>query len=240
MQKYLSAERKAILLGGLLHDIGKFQYRAEKTTDVHQVNSAYFIREKFNRFSCLGDCLEKTIETAISHHDQMGDKDLKAADHLTAGDRISEKNRQARRPLISVFSRIENIKKGVHPKENVYFFKPGAVNLEDIFPQKADVALKDWKVDPNEVMDWHKKAWDDFEEEIDKIPDTITFEGLYNTLYGILERWTSNVASAGSTLPVSRFFCARSCRCSILLRSFSFSYSEVIQAEWSGYDKRTI
>ena len=202
MGKNLSAERKALLLGGFLHDIGKFQYRAEKTTDVHQVNSAYFIREKFNRFPCLSDCLEMAVETAGLHHDEVGDKDLKAADHLTASDRISEENRQARRPLISVFSRIENIKKGMHAPEEVYFIKPEAVNSDTIFPINGGVALKEWKIEPKDVMDWHKGPWENFKKEIDEIPDIINFEGLYNTLYTIMERWTSNVASAGyGTIP---------------------------------------
>ncbi|GAB4375343.1 MAG: type III-A CRISPR-associated protein Cas10/Csm1 [Calditrichia bacterium] len=187
-------ERKARLLGALLHDIGKFQYRAEKTTVPHQENSANFIREYLGNHACVKDCLEEAIRLARSHHDASGDTAIQRADHVAAGEREEEEAKQARRPLLSVFTHIQNIRPGVTGEVEPRYFLPGAIDYQDVFPKPLDDETLN---DENALMGKHRSAWEGFLKDVKAIPKDLSFPALVNTLLSVLEKWTARVSSAG-------------------------------------------
>jgi len=194
-----SDERKARLIGALLHDIGKFQYRAEKTNVPHEENSARFIREYLSKHECLKPFINEAIRFASTHHQDIGDYALRKADHLASGEREEQESREARRPLFSVFNHISNIKKNVSTQTKEMFFRPGPISIkeEDIFPQEYGEELSS-----EELSNLHKPHWESFQKEIKSIPKNLKFREFANTLLAILEKWTSKVSSAGyKTLP---------------------------------------
>lgn len=190
-------ERKARLIGTLFHDIGKFQYRAEKTTIRHEENSARFIREHFGKHDCLKDFLEDAIRIAETHHHAAGDYAMRRADQIASGEREAEEARESRRPLLSVFNHINNIRQIDWQPSTQSFFPPGLLSTENIFPREFKVELT-----VEELRELHKPHWDAFVKEVEALPLNMDFPELYNTLLAVLEKWTSNVCSAGyNTLP---------------------------------------
>lgn len=191
----LTDQRKARLLGALFHDIGKFQYRAEKTDVPHHKNSELFIRERFSRLYCVQSFLEQAVTIAGEHHSEYADRSIKTADGLSASERSKDLNYRAHRPLLSIFKRID-IGFGDAPKGS-WFVKPGALNLIDIFPESLKDEPESWRPDVEEMRKWHSPVWEDFLKEFKKIPENISFDALYDTLYALMERWTCRVSSAG-------------------------------------------
>ncbi|RMG27985.1 MAG: type III-A CRISPR-associated protein Cas10/Csm1, partial [Methanobacteriota archaeon] len=188
-------QRKARLIGALFHDIGKFQYRAEKTNVRHEENSANFIREYLGKHSCLKDCLEEAIRIAASHHDpSSGNTALRQADHVAAGEREDEEAQQARRPLLSVFTHIANIRPNVSAQVEKRYFLPGAIDYRNVFPEPLDETRLD---DEQWLMEQHREPWENFLKDIKAIPGDLSFPALVNTLLSVLEKWTARVSSAG-------------------------------------------
>ena len=187
-------DRKARLIGALFHDIGKFQYRAKKTTVPHQENSAQFIREYLGNHTSLQDCLEEAERLARSHHDPSGDVAIRQADQVAAGEREEEEAQQARRPLLSVFTHVKNVRPGVDGEVEARYFLPGAVNHKDVFP----VVLDESKLNDEEwLRNQHRTAWESFLQDVKAIPKNLSFPALVNTVLAVLEKWTSRVSSAG-------------------------------------------
>ncbi|HID38687.1 MAG TPA: type III-A CRISPR-associated protein Cas10/Csm1, partial [Calditrichaeota bacterium] len=191
----LTDQRKARLLGSLLHDIGKFQYRAEKTNVSHSENSAYFIREFLGRIDVVKSILEKSLVFAADHHKEYADDFLRQADGLSASERVKDDHYFAHRPLLSIFRKLD-IGKGSTPSES-WYVEPRALNIDDIFPEKVDVEPSEWKPDVKTMREKHLDSWEKMKEEFLKIPKKVSFESLYDTIYYLLERWTSRVCSAG-------------------------------------------
>lgn len=185
-------ERKARLIGSLFHDIGKFQYRAEKTTLPHHVNSERFIREFLGKHKCLKEIIEEAARIARQHHDSNRDYALRMADSSSAEEREDEKVIEARRPLFSLFNYIQNIKKLTQTVQRTTYIRPGALSITDIFPEDFPNNFTEEK-----LIDLHKPSWYQFLNEIDGIPKELEFRELCNTLLAILEKWTSRISSAG-------------------------------------------
>lgn len=192
-------DRKARLIGTLFHDIGKFQYRAEKTTVKHEENSANFISEYLRKHTCLNACLEKAVHIAATHHHDAGDYAARMADHQAARERQEEEVEEARRPLYSVFNHISGIREGVPNNSTKYYFKPGPISATDIFPEVLSPEIEG---DEKILRDLHKPHWQGFIQDIKAIPEHLNFVPLFNTLLAVMEKWTSRVSSAGyKTLP---------------------------------------
>ncbi len=185
-------ERKARFIGSLFHDIGKFQYRAEKTTVPHHVNSERFIREYLGKHKCLKDFIEEAARIARQHHDSNRDYALGIADGSSAEEREDEKVIEARRPLFSLFNYIQNIRKIEKTDQKTTYLRPGALSITDVFPEDYPNNFTE-----EELIDLHKPSWDQFLKEIDGIPKELEFRELCNTLLAILEKWTTRVSSAG-------------------------------------------
>lgn len=195
MMYALDEKRKARLIGAIFHDIGKFQYRAEKTNNGHSENSAYFIREYLGRFKALRPFIEDAIRMAANHHNEYADDAVRKADGLSASERVKDDHYFAHRPLLSIFRQID-IGKGL-PSETSWYLRPGPLTIDNIFPIHEDIKPQDWKPDVNEMRKMHLPVWNNMIEELKKLPDNLSFEVLYDTLYKFLERWTSRVCSAG-------------------------------------------
>ena len=191
----LSDKRKARLLGSLFHDIGKFQYRAEKTNTTHSENSSYFMREYLSRFKAIQPFLEDAIRMAANHHNEYADDAVKEADGLSAADRVKDDHYFAHRPLLSIFRRIQ-IGRGEAPKTS-WYIKPSELNIENVFPIHEEIIPDAWKPDVQAMRDLHLPLWESMKDEITKIPETLPFEALFDTLYALMERWTCHVCSAG-------------------------------------------
>ena len=53
------AEQDALILGALLHDIGKFEFRANRDFTPHTNYGGYFVGEHLKQFRCLDDIREE-------------------------------------------------------------------------------------------------------------------------------------------------------------------------------------
>lgn len=186
--------REALLIASLFHDIGKFEYRAERTDVPHAVNSGRFIRENLSGFKALGKIAEQAAAWAESHHSGSCPVALRKADRTSAAERTDDEERQARRPLRSVFACID-IGKGTPPPDE-FFYKPVALSAKGMFPERG----KDQdRLGPDELMKLHSEAWKGFLEELAVLraeAPGMPFAQLVTTLYSLLERWTSRVVSA--------------------------------------------
>jgi len=191
----LTEQRKARLMGSLFHDIGKFQYRAEKTKADHGTNSSYFIREYLGRFHSIKPFLEEAIRMAADHHKEYADDAIKKADGMSASERVKDDHYFAHRPLLSIFRQI-HIGKG-KPSKYVWYVRPGALNIENIFPNEETIEPQKWKPNVVEMRSLHIDSWTKMKQEIAKLPETLPFHALFDTLFAILERWTTHVCSAG-------------------------------------------
>lgn len=190
-------EQDALILGALLHDIGKFEFRANRTFTPHTNYGGYFVQEYLNRFRCLADIREDIRRKVAWHHEaELADPSLQEADHTSAGgERTAEASTQTRRPLVSVLATVD-IGKGACP-DGVFYYPPVAVDANNPFPLSIPgVNVTSWKPDKDEVVRLHAKAWKAFLTDVQKLPDVST-KALIETFQTLMEKHTSRVASAG-------------------------------------------
>ena len=159
------SEFYAVILGALLHDIGKFVQRAQ-TNPMSQDHSHWgeewfqdHLSEKLS--SIFGGKEKQLIRSAIGNHHEY-EKYISLADAISAGmDRIAikideeEKGDPFSDRLISIFSKV-SISKEPKP-ERYYKFAPlGKEQLQEIFP------VEDKKCSPKE----YAQLLTGFEKEI--------------------------------------------------------------------------
>ena len=192
------AEQDALILGALLHDIGKFEFRANQNFTSHTDYGGYFVGEYLKRFRCLTDIHKQTRQTVEWHHyAKLADPSLQIADHLSAGsERTPDTSTQTRRPLFSVLSKVD-IGKGKCP-DGVFYYPPSAINPNTPFP---DSHSDETGLDDDEMVRLHADAWKAFLDDVQKLPD-VSLKALIETFQTIMEKHTSRVASAGyKTVP---------------------------------------
>ncbi len=128
--------RQSIILGALLHDIGKFVQRAQKNPKDHDHPHWGFkwfqdnLREKPKLAAVFSDKELATIDSAIlSHHDSV--------DYISLMERIPRGNEEEGDPfsdrLISIFSRASISDKQGKDKYHK-LAKLGKENLQESFP----------------------------------------------------------------------------------------------------------
>jgi len=190
-------EREALILGALLHDIGKFVQRAQdKPKSKHHTEWGieWFeqkdgLREKPRLAEIFSNEELNIISSAInSHHN--GIEYLSLADAISAGmDRIpldkEEKGDPSTARLISVFSRISISTSNIQNK--YYQLVPLSNSLEEIFPVKNERAS----------ASEYRNLLDRFNEEIRQL----NFQGTsihkaINTIYFRLWKYTWSIPSA--------------------------------------------
>ena len=161
-----SNKREAVILGALLHDIGKFVQRAQnnpKSQDHQHWGTDWFNNNLAEGLNIFNEDEKQTVRSAINNHHQ-GEKYISLADAISAGmDRIEleqeeEKGSPFTDRLISIFSRISISDK---PKKDMYYklTQLGKNNLEDTFP------VEDKKCQPNEYIN----LLTDFNKEIEAL-----------------------------------------------------------------------
>ncbi|MCE2434589.1 MAG: type III-A CRISPR-associated protein Cas10/Csm1 [Candidatus Latescibacteria bacterium] len=191
-------EQDALILGALLHDIGKFEFRANRDFTPHTNYGGYFVGEHLKRFGCVEDIHKQIRRTVEWHHyAELADPSLQMADHTSAGsERTPDISTQTRRPLFSVLSGV-NIGKGKCP-DDVFYYPPGAINANTPFP---DSRSDETELDEDEMVQLHADAWKAFLDDVQKLPD-VSLKALIETFQTIIEKHTSRVASAGyKTVP---------------------------------------
>ncbi len=192
------AEQDALILGALLHDIGKFEFRANRNFTPHTKYGGYFVEEHLKRFRCLDDIREQIRQTVEWHHyAELADPSLQIADHTSAGsERTPDTSTQTRRPLFSVLSSVD-IGKGKCP-DDVFYYPPGAINANTPFPSSRS---DETKLGEDEMVQLHADAWQAFLDDVQKLADGSP-KALIETFQTIMEKHTSRVASAGyKTVP---------------------------------------
>ena len=187
-------DREILVLGAFLHDIGKFLWRSQelKEGDNHEKLGAEFIRENLGKVSILQEDIEKIIDKA-----NRLDGKIKRSDSTAASDRIREISTQTRRPLISIFSKIDI------GKSNNDYFKSGVYYYNPVIPDEVikpsfvpAVSTESWKVDDKHFIEKHKVLLDKFIEEIKSIRQINDFESFFTTFYHLCEKYTSFISSA--------------------------------------------
>ena len=192
------AEQDALILGALLHDIGKFEFRANRDFTPHTNYGGHFVGEHLKRFRCVDDIREEIRRKVEWHHyAELADPSLQMADHVFAGsERTPDTSTQTRRPLLSVLSSVD-IGKGKCPAD-VFYYPPGAVNANTPFPNSRS---DETELDEDEMVQLHADAWKAFLDDVQKLPD-VSPKALIETFQAMMEKHTSRVASAGyKTVP---------------------------------------
>ena len=183
-------------LGGLLHDIGKFVYRALSTTGGkdHEDLGEEFAREYLiKKFDCFYN-----YDSQISNAIKRGNTFIREADHASAGERQDQASTQTRRALYSIFKYV-NIGLDEPPKV-VYYQKPTPLthNLTE-HPVRVDVEDDKWYPNKDEMIELHNQSLTQFKEELKQISDqgsTKHVRAAMSTLYSLLWKYTSTVSSA--------------------------------------------
>lgn len=189
-------QRDIKYLGGLLHDIGKFMYRAQPTKagDDHESLGEMFAREYLTtKFDCF-----KSSEVEIISHLKRGNTFILEADHASAGERQVQNSTQTRRALYSIFKYIDI---GLEKIPNVvYYQKPTPLTHERTDkPVRLDIEDDKWKPNEEEMISLHRQSLLQFQEELKKIAEegnTKHTKAMLSTLYSLLWKYTSTVSSA--------------------------------------------
>ncbi|HXH17930.1 MAG TPA: type III-A CRISPR-associated protein Cas10/Csm1 [Chitinophagales bacterium] len=200
----MNTERHKIYLAALLHDIGKFAYRAQETRagEGHEPLGEKFILEHLNKIKVTQDCADE-IKEYSKHHETASY--CRIADQITAAERIDEKDsKEARRPLVCIFQNIfREIRNGngypaYYKPDGIYYYEPTAIDVQNI-KHKTEKNISDsaqWKFDNNESIRLHKASYDDFKKELASLNNTGHIEAFVHSLYYLLHKYTARISSA--------------------------------------------
>lgn len=177
-----------LLLSALLHDIGKFWWRAGGVGKHWELSDSFINKHVPERWRSTLAKQHHDIEKFLS----AGYEPLKlliAADWLSAGERAAADEEAGgedvrETPLISIFSEID-IKKGRPPPKRYYGIEKLTLD-ERIFP-RDHVA---------DAPSHYRRLWEEFVEEVDAIGWISDFEAYFSTLFFILRKYAWCVPSA--------------------------------------------
>ncbi|HOC01939.1 MAG TPA: type III-A CRISPR-associated protein Cas10/Csm1, partial [bacterium] len=209
----MDKKQEAVILGGLLHDIGKFYQRAypDKTNLSQQTKNlegyicpfnkkgnffthqhVLWTNEFFNKYLKGYD---DVASIAVYHHrpDKFEDKIVQLADWLSSGERRKREPEETlpvevkQEPLISIFSQIEINNK----KTDIHFCPAVSIGkkIEDLFPCKN-------KTDALNEKKNFTALWDGFSTEIGHIKPSDGFNKNYPRIQHLLEKYTLFVPSS--------------------------------------------
>lgn len=190
-------DREAVYLGALLHDVGKFHFRAQevKASEDHETLGEYFIREH------LGKCkaLDGNIETVIKASKREAGK-IWLADCIAASERESQESKETRRLLLSVFSQVDICKSAVPGKaesKQIFYLEPKPLSQDVQIPQNVAEDAENWKFDKKKAIELHKKELDSFHKEIESLRDVEDTQAFLRSFFSLMEKYTVNICSAG-------------------------------------------
>ena len=187
--------RDALIVGALLHDIGKFEFRTSDRRTRHTTYGDLFVSEYLNRFHCLEPIREEVRRLVAYHHDsELGDPLLREADHLAASDRQVDGSPETLRSLVSVLTAVD-IGRGT-PPQDVHRYSPGPVDFANPFPEHIQgVTPAEWKPDRERALDEHTLAWERFCAEVEAMPDG-DLASWISTFLAVARKHLSRVPSA--------------------------------------------
>ncbi|MGB9774662.1 MAG: type III-A CRISPR-associated protein Cas10/Csm1 [Bacteroidota bacterium] len=191
-------QHTALYIGALLHDIGKFAWRAEnlRPGQDHEKLGEYFIREYLGKVACCRESIDEIIAAS-----QRGIPAILRADVTTAaGERETQQSTQSRRLLLSAFQRI-TIGRAEKPS-GTYYIEPIPITTDVRFPMYLASEPSDWTPDEGSMIGLHKPQWYSFCKEVSTLQGITDTRAFCETLYTLLEKYTANVSSASyRTLP---------------------------------------
>ena len=183
-------ERDKVLLGGLLHDIGKFRQRGQKEESRrHEKYSGDFfdqyIPEKWGDAAYIAEL----------HHEKEGETDelieaVRLADHLSAKEREEGKGQPKNTRLSPVQNRVY-----VPSKEEESISKESDKKLALQALDLGEKSILPGDLPEEELTDRYSQLWDGFTEEVQSLPAE-SFESFFTGLYYLLYKYGSNVPSA--------------------------------------------
>lgn len=181
----MDLEAKLVALGGLLHDIGKFEQRAYPQKKSHSEFGYEFLKKYTEKYS--KECRKLPLFVKYCHKNVLkffdGDTRIKnllnivcEADSLSSGEKMTEDETilNPEYPLESVFSSV-NIEKG--DAEKVYY------ELEIFSPNSYFYPKKDCK----NTVGKYRELFNNFEKEFETALKNLNF----NALLHILEKYTT-------------------------------------------------
>lgn len=186
--------RDALVVGALLHDIGKFEFRTADRRTRHSTYGDFFVGEYLSRFRCMEPIREEVRRLVAHHHDREADPFLREADHLAAADRQVDGSPETLRSLVSVLTAVD-IGKG-DPPQDAHRYAPRPVDFANPFPEPIPgVAPAEWKPDREQARDEHDRAWQQFCAEVKAMPDG-DLTSWIETFLAVARKHLSRVASA--------------------------------------------
>lgn len=195
-------DKEIKVLGAFLHDIGKFIWRSKplKAGDNHEKLGSEFIREYLGKIEILSDDIEKIIDAA-----NRNDVKIKRADGAVASERTAELSQQTRRPLISIFSKIDIGKE--YKSKGVYYYNPVISDSVSKLSYLDGVTTESWKVDDAHYINLHNELFGQFTKELMSLNHFKEFKPFFRTFYKLCEKYTSFISSASfkSTPDISLF-----------------------------------
>jgi CRISPR-associated protein Csm1 len=190
-------EKDALYFGALLHDMGKFPFRAQATKegDNHEKLGEEFIREHLGKCKALEGFIPQIITAA---NRQIAN--VWSADTVTAKEREYQASKQTRRPLASIFSRIavkyteKEIRKN---PSGIFYHNPTAITDVVEYPTFIEGDISTWKPNENEIIQQHNELWNAFLDELAKLRNISTFSAFQTAFFALLHKYTTKVCSAG-------------------------------------------
>lgn len=199
--------REIVYLGALLHDIGKFKYRAQPTKagDNHEKLgeefSMEFITTKINAFK---DYSTRILQAA---NRKLGK--VWRADCIASAERENQESKETRRPLVSIFSRV-NIGLGDTSKD-IFYHEPKPLmhhdndNYDKAIEEELNLRIvknttvASWEIDDDEMINLHEEPLNEFTNELKKLQEGEFYDSraALTTVYSLLWKYTANVCSAG-------------------------------------------
>ncbi len=204
--------RYRLALAGLLHDIGKFAYRAEETfgeagrlwkQDLARNRQEYGYYHAYlgSWFSSRYVPRRWEVDALIAHHHRPGtheERIIALADSLSAGERENESETQTGeqpiRQIRSIFGSVSLHDQGLSEKETGYLpLAPLALKKSVIFPYQA---LSD-----EEVSRRYRNLWQDFCQEVARLKEAAQTGNLglpayLEAMQALMMRYTWAVPSA--------------------------------------------
>lgn len=184
-------------LGALLHDIGKLIWRAQeiKAGDNHEKLGEEFIREYLGKVECLRNDIEEIINAANRKKGKIW-----SADVIAAAEREDSEDKAPRRYLEAVTNRVWFESHHTKPKSETYwYYFPTILSLqkEKNFPKDSYRKLEAYEHNEIEYIEYHKKLFEEFKDEIKLLVKEDDFYSFVSTFYYLLEKYTARVLSAG-------------------------------------------
>ena len=181
--------KEALVVGALLDDIGQFEFRPADHRTLHAASGDFLTY--LSHFRCLEPILVE-VRGLLSQHDQESSEQiLREADRLAADDPRGDGRPESLRSLVSVLTAVD-IGKG-NPPSQAHLYVPGPVDFANPFPERLSVKEADWE----QPKDEHTRAWQQFCNDIQAMPDS-DLTSWTETFLGIARKHLSRVASAAS------------------------------------------